>query len=346
LVSELILVTKIGLREAARGYLISLKASNLSPRYFEGMEMVLRQFADYAETQGWAEVSQVAAAHIEKYLVYLQQRPRWFASRDSQKVPMSASSVETHYRRLKTFFHWLVERGHVPKNPLDLIKHPRFEERVIPTVREQDMLNLLKLVDPRHARTPAEKFRAFRNRAIIWLLIDTPIRREELGTLQVDDVDLDASLVKVMGKGRRERWMPLGETSLLALWDYMQVRNSRLPNLWLDEHGRPLECQAVYQFLKRLGKRAGVPNLHTHRFRHTFATSYLRNGGSERYLRLIGGWRRIPETYFRTLDTEDVARAHQQLSPGDRLAGQLRGNSHPRWKQNSPQKLVEFKKKL
>ena len=77
--------------------------------------------------------------------------------------------------------------------------------------------------------------------------------------------------------------------------------------------------------LKRLGKRAGIPNLHTHRFRHTFATGYLRSGGSERYLRIVGGWRRIPDTYFRTLDTEDVARAHRQLSPGDRLAQQLRG---------------------
>lgn len=119
--------------------------------------------------------------------------------------------------------------------------------------------------------------------------------------------------------------MPLGETSLLALWDYLRVRSSRLPHLWLDEHGHSLVAQGIYMLLKRLGKRAGIPNLHTHRFRHTFATGYLRSGGSERYLRIVGGWRRIPDTYFRTLDTEDVARAHRQLSPGDRLAQQLRG---------------------
>ena len=77
--------------------------------------------------------------------------------------------------------------------------------------------------------------------------------------------------------------------------------------------------------LKRLGiLRAGISGLHTHRFRHTFATGYLRSGGSERYLHIVGGWRRIPDTYFRTLDTEDVARAHRQLSPGDRLAHQLK----------------------
>jgi integrase/recombinase XerC len=217
-----------------------------------------------------------------------------------------------------------------------LIQHPRFEERVIATVAQKEMLDLLELVNPRHARTEAERFRAYRNRAIIWVLIDTPIRRAELAGLRVEDVDLDAALVKVMGKGRRERVMPLGEASLLALWDYLQVRYSGLPHLWLDEHGCPLADEAIYILLKRLGERAGIPNLHTHRFRHTFATAWLREGGAERYLRTIGGWRRIPDTYFRTLDAEDAARVHRQLSPGDRLAEQLRGSSRNRGKRGLP----------
>lgn len=302
------------------------------------MEMVLRLFTDYAEAQGWPETSQLTVSHIEQYLVYLRDRPRWFGKRGHQKVPVSDSSVESHYRRLKTFFHWLVERGHISENPLNLIKHPKFEERVIPTVNEKELLALLELVNPKHARTEAEKFRAYRNRAILWLLIDTPIRRNELGGLRVDDVDLDAAMVKVLGKERRERLMPLGETSLMALWDYLQVRRSRLPQLWLGEDGRPLAALAIYTLLKRLGGRAGVPNLHTHRFRHTFAVTYLRNGGPERYLRIVGGWQRIPETYFRTLSVEDVARAHRQLSPGDRLAEQIRG--HGRTRAKMPDKTV------
>jgi len=64
-----------------------------------------------------------------------------------------------------------------------------------------------------------------------------------------------------------------------------------------------------------------------------YSPRYIRSGGAERYLRIAGGWRRIPETYFRTLGTEDVARAHRQLSPGDRLAEQLRGRGRIRVKQ-------------
>ena len=181
MVSDNILVRKLPLREAVRGYLISLKASRYSPRYIETMEMSLRFLTDYGEAHGWSESSQLLTSHIEEYLVYLQERPRWFNSRECRKASVSASSVETHYRRLKTFFRWLVGCGHIAKNPLDLIKHPKFEERVIPTVSEQELLKLVELVNPRHARTESERFRAYRNRAIIWLLIDTPIRRDEPG---------------------------------------------------------------------------------------------------------------------------------------------------------------------
>ena len=117
------------------------------------MDMSLRLLADYAELQGWPETSRLTTSHIEEYLVYLQERPRWFGKREHQNAPVSASSVETHYRRLKTFFRWLVDRGHVARNPLDVIKHPRFEERVIPTVSEKELPGLLELVDPRHAWT-------------------------------------------------------------------------------------------------------------------------------------------------------------------------------------------------
>ena len=76
--SDNILVTKLPLREAARGYLISLRASRYSPCYIEAMEMALRLLADYAEAQGWPQISGLSASRIEEYLVYLQERSRWF----------------------------------------------------------------------------------------------------------------------------------------------------------------------------------------------------------------------------------------------------------------------------
>jgi site-specific recombinase XerD len=126
----------------------------------------------------------------------------------------------------------------------------------------------------------------------------------------------------VFGKGRKERWMPLGNVALEALWEYLQLRETvaKLTNaLWVDQKGKEMKPDWLRRMLKRVGDDAGVPNLHPHRFRHSYAVNALRAGMPERVFMLNGGWRKIPETYFRTLGEEDVARFHREMSPGDRL---------------------------
>ena len=111
--------------------------------------------------------------------------------------------------------------------------------------------------------------------------------------------------------------------------------------LWVDHRGRALGPEWLYQMVKRLGERAGIPDLHTHRFRHTFAMNALRSGMPERVLELIGGWERIPDTYLRTLDAGDAAEFHRQMSQGDRVMAQQsaprssRGRGHP-WDKGQP----------
>ena len=129
----------------------------------------------------------------------------------------------------------MVERGHVEDNPLWLIERPRVQERTVPTVSEQQMLDLLTLLGPALARTPAHRFRLLRNRAVLFLLWDTPGRRDEVATLDLDGVDLDAGTIMVMGKSRKERYMPIGDTARSVLWEYLQVRATMSPStdaLW------------------------------------------------------------------------------------------------------------------
>ena len=317
-------VSDLCLREAGRGFIISLKASNrYSTSYLESLERTVALVALYAEEIGWPTVTDLTVSHIEEYLTYLQTRPRWFGEREgSNPRTASQSYIEAQYRRLKRFFNWLMDRGHIDQNPLNLIPHPHIDERTVPTVSESQALDLLRLLDPKNARTPAESFRMTRNRAVLYLLLDTPGRRNEIATLNVNMVDLDTGAVLVMGKGRRERWMPLGNVAQETLWEYLQVR-SRIPSvgdaLWVSERGQAMQPNWLYLMLKRLGERAGILNLHTHRFRHTYAMNALRSGMPERVLMLAGGWKRIPETYFRTLGAEDVARVHREISPADRL---------------------------
>ena len=317
-------VVDLCLREAGKGFLVSLKASNrYSASYLDSLGRAIALLAVYSEEQRWPGVSAITTAHLEEYLTYLQDRPRWFGTREPDNPrPISQGYIEVQYRRLNRFFNWLVERGHGESNPLHLIKHPSVDEKTVPVVSEQEMLDLLTLLDPALARTPAHLFRLARNRAVLFLLWDTPGRRNEIACLDVADVDLEAGTILVMGKGRKQRVMAIGDVARSELWDYLQVRKTispRVESLWVSERGQAMQPNWLYLMLKRLGKRAGIPNLHTHQFRHSYAINALRNGMPERVLQFVGGWKKIPDTYFRTLGAEDAQQFHRQVSPGDRL---------------------------
>ena len=110
------------------------------------------------------------------------------------------------------------------------------------------------------------------------MLWDTLGRLAEISKLRLEDLDLEAGAVSVMGKGRRERWMPLGRAARSVLLDYLQEREKLSPAtnaLWVSEQGSALLPGGIFQILKRLGKRAGIANLHTHQFRHSYAVNAL-----------------------------------------------------------------------
>ena len=89
--------------------------------------------------------------------------------------------------------------------------------------------------------------------------------------------------------------------------------------LWVSEQGEALLPGGICQILNRLAKRANIEDMHPHRFRHSYAINALRAGMPEQVLKIVGGWKKIPETYFRTLGEEDAREFHRQVSPGDRL---------------------------
>ena len=312
------------LRAYGKRFLSSLKASNrYSPGYLASLEMTVAMVALYAEEQGWPDLQEITTEHLEEYFSYLQDRERWFGERTyAEPKKLSKGYINGQYRRLHRFFNWLLEREYEDDNPLRLIKPPGLDEKTVPVVTEDQMRNLLTISDPSLATTPAHQFRLVRSRALLFMFWDTPGRLTEISELRLEDVDMSAGAVLVMGKGRRERWMPLGDAARSVLMDYIQEREKLVPNtdaLWVSEHGKPIQPNGVFQILKRLGKRAGISNLHTHRFRHSYAVNALRAGMPERVLQIVGGWTKIPDTYFRTLGAEDAVQFHRQVSPGDRL---------------------------
>ena len=317
-------VFDLSLRAYGKRFLSSLKASNrYSPGYLASLETTVAMVALYAEEQEWPDVQEITTEHLEEYLSYLQDRERWFGERTYAKPQkLSKGHINAQYRRLNRFFNWLVERGPNDENPMLSISAPKLEEKTVPVITEDQMRDLLTLADPSLARTPAHRFRLSRDRAILYAFWDTPGRLAEIAKLQLTDVDLANGTLLVMGKGRKERKMPIGDTARSVMWDYLQEREVLMPRtkaLWVSEQGEALLPGGICQILKRLAKRADIEDMHPHRFRHSYAINALRAGMPEQILKIVGGWKKIPETYFRTLGEEDAVEFHRQVSPGDRL---------------------------
>ncbi len=312
------------LRAYGKRFLSSLKASNrYSEGYLASLETTLAMAALYAEGHGWPGVQQITTERLEEYLAYLQGRVRWFGERTyAEPRKLSKGHINAQYRRLNRFFNWLVERGPPAENPMLSISPPWLEEKTVPVITEGQMRDLLTLADPVLARTPAHRFRLVRDRALLYAFWDTPGRLAEIAGLRTYDVDLSNGTLLVMGKGRRERRMPIGDSARSVLLDYLQERDVLMPRskaLWVSEQGEALLPNGICQILKRLAKRASIEDMHPHRFRHSYAINALRAGMPEQVLKIVGGWKKIPETYFRTLGEEDAREFHQQVSPGDRL---------------------------
>ena len=153
---------------------------------------------------------------------------------------------------------------------------------------------------------------------MILLMLDTGMRASELCGLRIHHVDLKNHRLRVFGKGSKERMLPLSPTTAMALWKYLATRREAAMDerLFVSRRGRPYNRNALRQLIASLGDSAGVGDAHPHRFRHTFAINYLRNGADAYTLQMLLGHSTMEmvKTYLQ-LAHADAAKAHRRASP-------------------------------
>ena len=303
------------LSEAVQGFLM-WRAVAGSAHTARDYANTLRQFEAFVEDD--PEVAAVDADQVRRFLYWLRVERE-----------LAPKTVKNAHTGLSAFWSWLEDAYGLPHVIRGAVRSPKAGTREVVPLSKTDVRLILAAVEKTatwrsEKRQPAQMTRGtrYRDRAIVLFLLDTGVRAQELCSLVVGDVDMKSGAVQVRrGKGDKGRTVYLGTTARAALWSYLSRRGDVQPDDALFETTRhqPLDRSALRKLLLNAGQRAEIAEtVNPHRFRHTFAVNYLRNGGDVYTLqRLLGHATMEMVKRYLSLAQTDIADAHKRASPVD-----------------------------
>lgn len=260
---------------------------------------------------------------IEKFIASLGKKDVLKTNRDDIRGYMKSLSIlkdkslARKLSSLRAFFDFLVKKGYISSSPTDGIDGPKIGKYLpdVLTIEEVD-----KLLDIE----PTDNF-TFRNKCILELLYSTGLRISELVGLKLENIDLSVSLVKVMGKGSKERIVPLNDITTEYITKYIKdirpqmLKTTQTDALFLNNHGKGLTRQAVFKMIKKRASDIGLKkDISPHTLRHSFATHLLQNGADIRFIQELLGHSDLATTEIYThIANETLKRDYDEYNPRD-----------------------------
>lgn len=301
-----------------------LEAGNRSQKTISGYLDSLRGFFKFLKENNLHKpISKLGRDELRKYALRLRSAGKW-ANHPHIKMrgkgQLSPYTIEVYIKDIKIFWSWLCKEGHVKNNPLATFPLPKVPKRIVPTLSCDQVKKLLAGTDK--AR-PVGVMRY----CMLLLLYDTGMRVSELVNLKIDDLDLKHKVIKVTGKGSKQRLLPISRFTKKAISKYLShdlddLCRTDSPYLFPSPDGEAFAINSIEQFFRRLALKCGFSGVKCtpHTFRHSFATKYIANGGNLETLRIILGHESILTTVKYThLDISDIQKQHTKFSPVNEL---------------------------
>ena len=247
---------------------------NVSPHTLRSYHSDLEQLSTFL---GDKELSAVDHQTLRRFIAHLMQG-------DVKK-----SSIARKLSAIRTFFRYLNREGILTINPARLVATPRREQR-LPAVLTAD--DAIRLMESPQAKKPSDHDTMLRDRAVLETLYSTGIRASELIGMNREDIDRQDSLIRIRGKGRRERIVPVGTKALDAIDAYLGrlSGNSDINAVFLGPSGKRLTARTVQRILENHRKQLGLmQKASPHTLRHSFATHLLESGADLRAIQELLG---------------------------------------------------------
>lgn len=260
----------------------------LSKNTLESYKRDLKQFIAYLRKSEQSKIEEISRQNIVSYLMVLREQGK------------ATSTISRSMASIRAFFQFLLRDQKIISDPSIHLETPKIERRLPKVLSIAEVEALLQA--PQSSTAFGQ-----RDRAMLELLYATGIRVSELISLSLEDVHLQMGFVKCLGKGSKERVIPLGRVAIESLEQYIQVGRHKLDKrkrskaLFLNHHGNPISRQGFWKIIKKHAKDAGIEkDIMPHTIRHSFATHLLENGADLRSVQEMLGHADISTTQIYT----------------------------------------------
>lgn len=262
--------------------------------------------------------TQTMRDYLQSFLEISPKDPRFARFRELKLAALGRNSVLLHLSALRSFYKFLARRKGMEVNPMKGLKTPKKQTRLPKFFQEREMENLLeaplKMKRPRY-----EAWQKWRDKAILETLYSCGLRIHELAGMVRSDLEAKGRVLRVMGKGKRERLVPMGRPALEALNVYLSLRPSCGPNdpLFVGRNGARISVRGLQRMLKPYLLHVGLdPKMTPHKLRHSFATHLLNRGADLRSVQQMLGHKRLGTTQIYThVSTDRMKKVYDEAHP-------------------------------